>query len=91
MKTLALNPLVAATAVAVALASFVTANVFAADTASAKAPARLADGHPDFNGSWENGSGYDFIKPQKSEDGSICISGCAPAAGGNSPGAAPPG
>jgi hypothetical protein len=46
--------------------------------------ARLADGHPDFNGTWDNGSGYDFIKPQKGEDGSICISGCkragAPAA-----------
>ena len=41
--------------------------------------ARLADGHPDFNGSWDNGSGYDFIKPQKGEDGSICISGCKPA------------
>jgi hypothetical protein len=42
--------------------------------------ARLADGHPDFNGTWENGSGYDFIQPQKGADGSICISGCKPAA-----------
>jgi hypothetical protein len=41
---------------------------------------------PDFNGTWDNGNGYDFIKPQKGPDGSICISGCKPA-----PGAAPPG
>ncbi|MEJ1964846.1 MAG: hypothetical protein WDO56_26270 [Gammaproteobacteria bacterium] len=42
--------------------------------------ARLSDGHPDFNGTWDNGNGYDFIKPQKGADGSICISGCKPAA-----------
>ncbi len=54
-----------------------------ADSSAAPAPgkvARLSDGHPDFNGSWDNGNGYDFIKPQKGEDGSICISGCKPAA-----------
>jgi hypothetical protein len=38
---------------------------------------RLSDGKPDFNGTWENGSGYDFVKPQKGADGSICIIGCA--------------
>jgi len=49
----------------------------AADTKPVARPlARLSDGRPDFNGSWDNGSGYDFLKPQKSEDGSICISGC---------------
>jgi len=52
------------------------------DSAGAKGNAgkvaRLSDGHPDFNGSWDNGNGYDFIKPQKGEDGSICISGCKP-------------
>lgn len=47
--------------------------------------ARLADGHPDLNGTWENGSGYDFIKPQKGEDGSICISGCKSATGAPPP------
>ncbi len=50
---------------------------------------RLADGRPDFNGSWDNGSGYDFIQPQTGADGSICISGCAPAAGGGSASPAP--
>ena len=52
----------------------------ATGASSAGKIARLADGHPDFNGTWENGSGYDFIKPQKGADGSICISGCKPAA-----------
>ncbi|HEV7716205.1 MAG TPA: hypothetical protein VGO53_11450 [Steroidobacteraceae bacterium] len=51
--------------------------------------ARLSDGRPDFNGTWENGSGYDFIKPQKGADGSICISGCKPAATAGSAPAAP--
>lgn len=49
---------------------------------------RLSDGHPDFNGSWDNGSGYDFINPQLGEDGSICISGC-PSAGPRGPRVAP--
>jgi hypothetical protein len=43
--------------------------------ADAGKAARL-DGHPDLNGTWENGSGYDFIKPQKGDKGSICVSGC---------------
>lgn len=65
----------------------------AADPSGASSTAavpRLPDGRPDFNGSWDNGSGYDFIKPQTGPDGSICISGCAPAPGaaGSSP---PPG
>ena len=42
---------------------------------------RFMDGHPDLNGTWDNGSGIDFIKPQVSAEGSICISGCAPPPG----------
>jgi hypothetical protein len=38
---------------------------------------RLPDGHPDLNGTWDNGSGIDFIQPQKSADGSVCIAGCS--------------
>jgi hypothetical protein len=73
MNTLHLN---LRTVIAAAIAaSLLSASAFAADSAS-KSP-RLSDGHPDFNGTWENGSGYDFIKPQKSADGSICIIGCA--------------
>jgi hypothetical protein len=52
-----------------------------AGTASPAQPAarpvpRLPDGHPDLNGTWDNGSGIDFIQPQKSADGSVCITGC---------------
>jgi hypothetical protein len=69
----------------IALAVIAPATVARADTAAPSATAqgkvaRLSDGHPDFNGSWDNGNGYDFIKPQKGPDGSICISGCKPAA-----------
>ena len=39
---------------------------------------RTADGHPDLNGTWDNGSGIDFIRPQHLADGSVCVSGCAP-------------
>lgn len=56
-----------------------------AAVAAAAAPEtpRLA-GKPDLNGTWDNGGGIDFLKPQELADGSICISGCqaAPAAGG---------
>jgi hypothetical protein len=49
---------------------------------------RDAAGHPDLNGTWDNGSGIDFVKPQHLADGSICVSGCdspAPAATGGTP------
>lgn len=48
---------------------------------------RLASGVPDLNGTWDNGSGIDFIQPVADGD-SICLAGCAtPTAGGS--GAAP--
>jgi len=53
----------------------------------------MADGHPDLNGTWDNGSGIDFVQPQKSADGSTCVSGCPPAARpavDKAPAAAPP-
>jgi hypothetical protein len=37
---------------------------------------RLADGKPDLNGTWDNGGGIDFLRPQQKADGSLCISGC---------------
>jgi hypothetical protein len=37
---------------------------------------RTSDGRPDLNGLWENGGGIDFVKPTKSEDGSICVRDC---------------
>src|SRR6516225_8607208 len=40
---------------------------------------RLPDGHPDLNGTWDNGSGIDFVQPQRAANGSVCIAGCPPA------------
>jgi hypothetical protein len=58
---------------------------------ASQAVPRLPDGHPDLNGTWDNGSGIDFVQPQKSSDGSVCIAGCPGAAAGvaPSPAAAP--
>ena len=52
----------------------------AAATALLAQSPRQPDGHPDLNGTWDNGSGIDFIHPQHEADGSICVSGCAPPA-----------
>ena len=41
---------------------------------------RMADGRPDFTGTWDNGGGIDFVRPV-ADGASICISGCGPAAG----------
>jgi hypothetical protein len=49
-----------------------------------------ADGHPDLNGTWDNGSGIDFIKPQHLADGSVCVSGCDPAPAAAKSSAPPP-
>src|ERR1044071_2042246 len=64
-----------------------TALCVVAGTAFASDADKVArvDGHPDLNGTWENGSGYDFIKPQKGPNGSICVSGCKAANGGPPP------
>ena len=64
----------------------------AAGVLLAAAPAalpRLADGKPDLNGTWENGGGIDFLKPQTGPDGSVCVTGCAPAVPAARTGAAP--
>jgi hypothetical protein len=81
MNAHAVTPLVALAAIAsCSLAALSVPGVTsAADAAPAARFPRTPEGHPDFNGSWDNGSGYDFVKPQKGEDGSICISGCQPA------------
>jgi hypothetical protein len=54
--------------------------------ATARTP-RLADGHPDLNGTWDNGAGITFVQGVKSQDGSICVVGCVRPA---STAAAPP-
>ena len=48
-----------------------------------------ADGRPDLNGTWDNGSGIDFIRPQI--DGtSICFSGCGERPASSGPASPPP-
>jgi hypothetical protein len=64
-------------------------SLLAAGTVLAATPAatpRMPNGKPDFNGTWENGAGIEFLKPQTLADGSVCISNCPP-----KPGAAPAG
>jgi hypothetical protein len=59
----------------------------------AAAPAtmpRMPDGKPDLNGVWDNGGGIDFLRPQTKADGSVCVTGCAPAAPGVAPAAPAP-
>jgi hypothetical protein len=87
----------AATAATILACACLVGSVSAAPpTAPAKsatpAPAvpRLADGHPDLNGTWDNGSGIDFIQPQKFADGSTCVSGCPPAQAARPPGGGAP-
>jgi hypothetical protein len=83
----------------IALAAALLAGLLPA-ASGAQAPAagkpvpRLADGHPDLSGIWENGAGIEFVQPQQ-RGGSICVSGCGPApasaaARPASPTAAPP-
>jgi uncharacterized protein (DUF2147 family) len=55
-----------------------------AATSAADGIPRMTDGHPDLTGTWDNGSGIDFVQPQQRGQ-SVCVSGCGPA-----PGAAPP-
>jgi hypothetical protein len=55
---------------------------------------RQSDGHPDLTGTWDNGSGIDFVHPQHLADGSVCVAGCdappAAKAGTPTPAAARP-
>ncbi|MEO6186148.1 MAG: hypothetical protein ABIP38_14735 [Steroidobacteraceae bacterium] len=60
--------------------------VTAAGAADPATP-RLAGGHPDLNGNWDNGGGIDFLKPVTLANGSVCVTGCPAAAG--APAAAP--
>jgi hypothetical protein len=55
---------------------------------SSKPTPRL-NGKPDFNGTWDHLGGIEFVRPEKRADGSICLRGCAPAAGTPRPAPAP--
>jgi hypothetical protein len=50
---------------------------------------RMADGHPDLTGTWDNGSGIDFVQPKRLGD-SVCVRGCEPQAPAGSASAPPP-
>jgi len=56
---------------------------------AARPTPKLPDGHPDFNGTWDHWGGIEFVRPQTLADGSVCIIGCPPAAGGRRPSAPP--
>jgi hypothetical protein len=78
------------------LANF-TASALLAQTLGTGVPAgsqsqqlvsRQSDGHPDLNGTWDNGSGIDFLHPEHLAGGSVCVAGCdapAPVAKNGSP------
>jgi hypothetical protein len=59
--------------------------------AASEATPRMPDGRPDLNGTWDNGGGIEFLRPQTLPDGSVCISNCdpPPAAGASAPRARP--
>jgi hypothetical protein len=71
-------------ALTAAAATLICLVASAAPTAAKPVP-RLPDGHPDLNGTWDNGSGIDFVQPQKSSDGSVCIAGCPTSSAAASP------
>lgn len=69
--------------------AWIICSLLAAGAAFAATPAatpRLPNGKPDFNGTWENGGGIDFLKPQTLPDGSVCVSNCPPPKGAPPPG-----
>jgi hypothetical protein len=83
-----LSTAVIATLGAIALGAGAQSTSNGAAAAQAQKPGpRLVNGVPDLNGTWDNGSGIDFLRPQQHEDGSICITGCAPAAAPATPAA----
>ena len=67
---------------AIAIISSVAAAHAQSGAQTAKTP-RL-DGRPDLNGTWDTGYNdiaIGFVQPQQLAGGSLCVSGCAPAAG----------
>ena len=70
-------------ALMIALAGTLTLHAQSGAAAGAK-PAPRIDGHPDLNGTWDTGYNeivIGFVRPQQLGGGSVCVSGCAPAAG----------
>ena len=72
----------AASLAAVLAGSLITLHAQSASSA-AKATPRI-DGRPDLNGTWDTGYNeiaIGFVQPQQLPGGSLCVSGCPPAAG----------
>lgn len=84
------NGLIVATLSAALGVVCVPAATYAAGATAEQPVPRLSDGHPDLNGTWDNGSGIDFVQPQKGADGSVCIAGCKPVAAAAPPPPPPP-
>ena len=58
-----------------ALAACAAAIITALAGAQQAAVPKLADGHPDLSGTWDNGAGIDFVQPKR-EGESVCFFGC---------------
>jgi hypothetical protein len=77
-----------AAALAVALSASI-ASTLAQGGGSAKGTPRI-DGRPDLNGTWDTGYNdiaIGFVQPQQLAGGSLCVSGCPPAAAARGAGA----
>jgi hypothetical protein len=48
---------------------------------AAKPTPKMPTGVPDLNGTWDHLGGIEFVQPKQLDNGSVCIRGCAPAAG----------
>src|SRR5687767_10361717 len=63
-----------------AAAQPVAAPAAAAEALRAAPTPRLADGRPDFNGTWAHAGGgvlgLDFVVAERLPDGSVCVFGC---------------
>jgi hypothetical protein len=68
---------------AAALAAALAPVALAQEGETAETP-RTADGRPDLNGTWDNGSGIDFVNPVFDGE-SVCLVGCAPRRTGAGP------
>jgi len=52
---------------------------------ASKPTPKMAAGVPDLNGTWDHLGGIEFVQPRQLDGGSVCIRGCAPAAGQTRP------
>jgi len=60
----------------IVVAACVASGSLAATAQSSKDVPRGPDGHPDLNGTWNNGDGILHVRPVARANGSICLAGC---------------